>query len=158
MLLQTQRRRVYPLKNRSKAILWILTTFSLGAVFGALVEFMWIKSELRPGWDHRVQQMHRQQPPPERVLNHLSNLLDLDDAQESELNQVFEESRHHHRQVNRHSRDRYQTIRRQTQEHIRSILRPDQVEKFEEFLRRRQQRRENDSSRRQGRRNKQADR
>ncbi len=146
------------MKNRSKAILWILTTFSLGAVFGALVAFMWIKSELRAGWDHRVQQMHQQQPPPERVLSHLSDLLDLDAAQESELRQVFEESRHHHRQINRHSRDRYRTIRRRTQERIQSILRPDQAEKFEEFMRRRQRRRENDSFRQEGRRNEQADR
>lgn len=128
------------MKSRSKAILWVLLVFLVGVVFGGTLTFLGVQARLSeasdsPGWRREA---HRKQPP-ERGVNHLAELLDLDESQKSELRQILEQSRQHFVEANRQNKKRFRAIRLETRKQIRAILQPAQIAAFEEFLKKKEQ-------------------
>ncbi|MDA2923830.1 hypothetical protein MYX65_04085 [Acidobacteria bacterium AH-259-L09] len=123
------------MKSRSKAILWVLLVFLVGVVFGGTLTFLGVQARLSeasdsPGWRHET----RSKQPPERSVNHLAELLDLDASQKSELRRILEQSRQHFLEANREAKKQSRAIRLETRKQIRAILQPAQIAAFEEFL------------------------
>ena len=71
--------------------------------------------------------------PPE-AANRLATEVGLDDAQRVQLRTVVEEHRRKFEQVHRDARDRFDAEQRELHAAIRAILRPDQVQRFEQFI------------------------
>ena len=130
--------------SRTKAVLWILFVFMVGGVFGGTLTYLLI----HPAPFHRSDQAHprqgRRKVDPERrferMLKRISDAVELDDEQRPKLRQILEESRVLYRTAADEAGSRHREIRLATRQKIRSILRPDQIEPFEDFVRRRDQR------------------
>ncbi len=118
-----------------KATFLVLLIFGTGVLFGGTLIFFWAQprlpfSVLGPG----VRQEVRTDQSPERSLSYLSDLLDLNPSQRSELHRILEESRQQLGVFNRQANRRHRAIRGETLEQIRAILEADQMAKFEDFL------------------------
>ena len=72
--------------------------------------------------------------PPE-VAARLAGELNLDEAQRAQLRTVLEDHRRTFEQVHRDARDRFEGEQRELQAAIRAILHPDQVQRFDQFIR-----------------------
>jgi hypothetical protein len=75
--------------------------------------------------------------PPE-AAGRLANEVGLDDAQRVQLRTVLEDHRRKFEQVHRDARDRFEAEQRELHAAIRALLRPDQVQRFDQFIGRRQ--------------------
>lgn len=71
--------------------------------------------------------------PPE-VAGRLANELQLDDAQRAQFRKVLEDHRAKFEQVHRDARDRFDSEQRELRDAIRALLRPDQVQRFDQFM------------------------
>jgi hypothetical protein len=71
--------------------------------------------------------------PPE-VAGRLADDLRLDEAQRTQFRGVLEEHRRKFEQVHREARDRFDAEQRELHAAIRAILRPDQVQRFDQFI------------------------
>lgn len=71
--------------------------------------------------------------PPE-VAGRLANELQLDDAQRAQFRKVLEDHRAKFEQVHREARDRFESEQRELRDAIRALLRPDQVQRFDQFM------------------------
>jgi hypothetical protein len=76
--------------------------------------------------------------PPE-AAGRLANELQLDDAQRAQLRTVMEEHRPKFEQVHREARERFDAQQRELRAAIRALLRPDQVQRFDQFMNGRRQ-------------------
>ncbi len=130
------------MNSRSKATFLVLLIFGIGVLFGGTLIFFWAQPRFPfpDGWSPGRRQEVRNNPSPERSMNNLSDTLDLSPSQRTELRRIFEESRQKLGEINKESNGRHRAVRRETLEQIRTLLEPDQMEQFEEFLAQRQQR------------------
>jgi uncharacterized membrane protein len=71
--------------------------------------------------------------PPE-VAGRLANDLQLDDAQRTQFRKVLDDHRAKFEQVHREARERFDSEQRELHDAIRAILRPDQVQRFDQFI------------------------
>lgn len=71
--------------------------------------------------------------PPE-AANRLATEVGLDDAQRAQLRTVLEDHRRKFELVHREARDRFDAEQRELHVAIRAILRPDQVQRFDQFI------------------------
>jgi len=128
------------LNSRSKATFLVLLIFGIGVLFGGTLVFFWAQPrfpfpEGAPGRSQEV----RNNPSPERSMSRLP-ALDLSPSQRTTLRRILEESRQQLGDINKESNQRHRVVRRETLERIQTILEPDQMERFEEFLAQREQR------------------
>jgi uncharacterized membrane protein len=72
-------------------------------------------------------------PPP--AAARLASELNLDDAQRARFRKVLEDHRSKFEQVHRDARDRFDVEQRELFTALRAILRPDQVQRFDQFIR-----------------------
>ncbi len=130
------------MNSRSKATFLVLLIFGIGVLFGGTLIFFWVQPRFPfpdgppPGRRQEV----RNNPSPERSMNYLSDALDLSPSQRTELRRILEDGRQQLGEINKESNRRHRAVRRGTLEQIRTILAPDQMEQFEEFLAQREQR------------------
>lgn len=122
------------MRNRTKAIFWILVVFLAGSVFGGTLTYFWAPT-LADSQDSQEESDRREsrEERDARIVAHLSDVLELDGAQAQQLRAILEKSRQSHREAHEAKEARFRTIRAETREEIRSILRPDQKEKFENW-------------------------
>jgi uncharacterized membrane protein len=71
-------------------------------------------------------------PPP--VAARLADDLQLDAAQRAQFRKVLEDHRAKFEQVHREARDRFDAEQRELQAAIRGVLRPDQIQRFDDFI------------------------
>jgi hypothetical protein len=71
--------------------------------------------------------------PPE-VANRLATELNLDEAQRAQFRAVLEDHRRKFEEVHREARDRFDSEQRELHAAIRALLRPDQVQRFDQFI------------------------
>ena len=71
-------------------------------------------------------------PPGEAVR--LAAQLNLDEAQRAQLRTVLDDHRQKFEQVHREARDRFDSEQRELHAAIRALLRPDQVQRFDQFI------------------------
>jgi uncharacterized membrane protein len=71
--------------------------------------------------------------PPE-VANRLATELNLDEAQRARFRTVLEDHRRKFEEVHREARDRFDSEQRELHAAIRALLRPDQVQRFDQFI------------------------
>lgn len=71
--------------------------------------------------------------PPE-VAGRLADQLELDEAQRTQFRKVLDDHRAKFEQVHREARERFDGEQRELQQAIRAILRPNQVQRFDEFV------------------------
>ena len=129
--------------NRTKAVLWILFVFTVGGVFGGTLTYLLIRPAPFLSSDQAHPRQRRGKADPEgrfeRLLKRISDAVELDDEQRPQLRQILEESRVLYRALTDEAGSGHREIRLATREKIQSILRPHQVEFFEDFIRRRDQ-------------------
>ena len=130
--------------SRTKAVLWILFVFMVGGVFGGTLTYLLIHPApfLSSDQAHSRQRMRDGDPERrfDRILKRISDAVELDDGQRPQLRQILEESRVLYRTAADEADSRRCEIRLATRQKIRSILKPHQIEPFEDFVRRRDQR------------------
>ena len=64
----------------------------------------------------------------------LADTLQLDETQRAQLRTVMEEHRPKFEEVHREARQRFETQQRELRAAIRALLRPDQVQRFDQFM------------------------
>lgn len=74
---------------------------------------------------------------PPGLVGRLEEELNLDDAQRAQVQKILDERRDRLEQIHRDARDRFAKESQGLHDAIRAILRPDQQQKFDEWLRRR---------------------
>ena len=125
------------MNNRNKAILWVIAVFLAGTFLGSTLTYFWVKP-MHP-WAGRSLPWRRataHPPRSERIMKHLSDTLELDDQQREQLRQILGESRQRYQTLTHQSRVNFREAREATRKKIALILRPDQLEEFRRFLKR----------------------
>lgn len=115
-----------------KVYLYFALTFLFGVAVGACGFFYY--GWYTGGWHRR--------PSPERIIRHLRKDLNLSDTQVQQVRQVFEETSKKMDAVQVQVQPQYQAIREEARNQIRQILNPQQVQKFNDLVRRFDERRQ----------------
>jgi Spy/CpxP family protein refolding chaperone len=116
------------MKSRTNATLLLIVTFLMGSAAGA-VSYRLYQNHLSPG-----QRSSSPAPNPHQVTGVMAKYLNMDDAQKDKLKAIVTASRDRYRTLSQQFRPQYDEIRNETHQQIRRILRPDQLGKFDEFL------------------------
>ena len=111
------------MKTTSKAIIWILAVFLTGVLFGGALTFV-VYQPHRPPWANREARGGKS---PDRLVEMISKKLELDEEQRKEFRRLLIESRDRYREA-------FRETRQNTRDKLRSILRPDQLERFDEVM------------------------
>lgn len=128
------------MKSRNRAVLWVVLIFLAGALFGGALSYLLVQPTVL-GTDSRAPEHRRdKRPSAEQVVKDFSEKLNLDADQQVKLREILERGRQQYRDADKERWDRFRSIRQSTRQEIRAILRLDQLEKFEEFLRREDER------------------
>lgn len=111
-----------------RAIVGVILVFLLGALAGTLVTFTICH--------HRAESGFREEPGRMRdfVVRRLSRELHLDQAQVEQLRTIVQETHVEIRNVRRQFRPQIEEILTRSQDRVRTILRPDQREKYERII------------------------
>ncbi len=130
--------------SRTKAAFWIFFVFMVGGVFGGTLTYLLIHPAPFLSSDQEHPRQRRRGADPERrferMLQRISDAVELDDEQRPQLRKILEESRVLYRSAADDADSRRREIRLATRQKIRSILRPQQLENFEDFVRQRDER------------------
>lgn len=132
------------LTNRTKAGLWLLVVFMLGSLFGASLSYLWQQGAYAALDERRHEQPSegKDREKTARVLAKLSERLQLDSAQQTQVEAILLQSRDLYRAEHKESKKEKRRIREQTLNNIRQLLRPEQRHEFEEYLEERRERHE----------------
>lgn len=114
--------------SKTRAALLLVGLFLLGGVAGGVA--------------HRIYLNHiasAQSPRPRIPNSHditeeMAQSLNLDTQQKEQLKVIIQQSREHYGALSRQFRPQYEKIREDTNAAIRTILRPDQLRRFEDTL------------------------
>ncbi len=130
--------------SRTKAAFWIFFVFMVGGVFGGTLTYLLIHPAPFLNSDQEHPRQRRRSADPERrferMLQRISDAVELDDEQRPQLRKILEESRVLYRSAADDADSRRLEIRLATRQKIRSTLRPQQLENFEDFVRQRDER------------------
>jgi Spy/CpxP family protein refolding chaperone len=113
----------------------LLAVFALGCVTGAALD---------SAYRLRAAGLGRQQPQRDDFFESLQRNLNLDARQSSEVRAVIDETRDGYRQLRDEARPRYDALRRDGRARIRSLLTPEQQQKFDRMTAERDARRESE--------------
>jgi hypothetical protein len=114
--------------SRTRAALLLVGVFLLGSLAGGVLHHIYLNH------------IAAVQPPRPRVPNshditeEMAQSLDLDAQQKEQLRVIVQQSREHYGALSRQFRPQYEKIREDTNAAIRKILRPDQLQHFEDTL------------------------
>jgi Spy/CpxP family protein refolding chaperone len=111
---------------KQRAYLYFVFTFFLGAIIGAvgLYLYAWYGGHWR-----------RPNRGPGQFVQEITRQLKLTDQQSSQLTQIMNDSRKKYEDLRNQVRPQFEGLRDQTDDQIRQILTPDQVSKFNDFVR-----------------------
>jgi Spy/CpxP family protein refolding chaperone len=124
-------------QNR-KAALLLAVVFFLGIILGGLVTHLWGERLLR----QYSERHHR-----EEVVRKLTRTLDLTADQQKQLGAILDDTREKYHALYEKHRPEYEEVRHEARVHIRAILTPEQLPRFEDFVRRVDEERRNEESR-----------
>jgi hypothetical protein len=117
-----------------KAIAGILLVFLLGAAGGALVTHMIHEARL----ERFISGGHRMRE--DVIVERLTKKLDLDSRQQGEVGAIIHETHDSIRQVRSRVHPQIEALLTAGQDRIKTVLRPDQREKFDKIIAERKQR------------------
>ncbi len=126
--------------KRWKAVVGIVIIFLLGGLAGALVMH---------GFDHiKMERVIRGEGGMTRdfIVNRLNRELNLDPTQLDQLRTIVQETHAQIRTVRRQYRPQINEILSRSQDRVRTILRPDQLEKFNRIVAERKKRHEGEDN------------
>ena len=131
--------------NRTKAVFWIVFVFLAGSFIGGAVTYV----AVRPAHFHAGGGPDQGPPAREggkprrngsRFLRRLDQALDLDPDQEVQVRRIVEATRKSFREAADEASRKHRKIRSQARNRIRSLLRSEQVEKYDGMIRRKDRR------------------
>jgi Spy/CpxP family protein refolding chaperone len=123
-------------QNR-KAALLVAVVFFLGMILGGLVTHLWGERILR----QYSERHHR-----EEVVQKLTRTLDLTPDQQKQLGAILDDAWGKYHALHEKHRPEYEEVRHEARVHIRAILTPEQLPRFEDFVRRVDEERRNEES------------
>jgi len=114
-----------------RAYLYFILTFLLGIIVGgaAVLFYAW-----NTGHWHR--QFDRQ-----RLVRRLTRQLNLNDVQVQQLNQIMDDTAKKMADLRKQMDPEFDAVRKESQDRVRQILTPEQLNKFNEMVRRFEERR-----------------
>ena len=123
-----------------KAIVSIIIVFLLGALAGALVT--------HTIYHQRMEGIMKGEPRTMRelIVRRLNRELHLDPNQLEQVRAIVEETHAEMKKVRRQFRPQIEEILTRSQEKIRTLLRPDQLEKYEKIIEQRKKKRLNEEN------------
>jgi len=109
-----------------RAYIYFLATFLLGVVVGgsAVLFYGW-------HWGHWHRGFSRH-----RTVQHLTRELHLSDQQVRQLNQIMDETGRKFEELRKQVNPQFEALREERYNRVRQILTPEQLEKFNEQVRR----------------------
>lgn len=110
------------------AIVGVVLVFLLGALAGTLVTFNVCHQRMESGFREEPGRMK------EFIVGRLGRELKLDQAQMEQLRTIVRETHTEIRSVRRQFRPQIEEILSRSQDRVRTILRPDQREKYEKIV------------------------
>ena len=131
--------------NRTRAVFWIIFVFLAGSFVGGVLTHVLIRpAHFHAGGPPDQRPSAREPGKPRRngsrFVQHLDRALDLDADQEVQVRQIVETTRKSFREAAEKAGRMHREIRSQARDQIRVLLRPEQVEKFDEMNRRMERR------------------
>jgi hypothetical protein len=120
-----------------KAIVSITVVFLLGVMAGAIVEHTSCRQ--------RMDKIIKGEPGAMRefIVQRLNKELNLDPGQLEQLRTIIKETHAEMKNLRRQIRPQTEEVLARSQDRVRSILRPDQLEKYERIIAERRKKREN---------------
>jgi uncharacterized membrane protein len=117
------------MRSRTKAIVWVVVVFLVGAISGGVFRhYVWPTEPVRAGGPRHD---------PKAFAQHMSEKLNLDEQQRVQLRAILEESREQFRSLEESfreaNREQFREIRNATHQRILQILTSDQAARFEEL-------------------------
>ncbi len=124
------------MNNRSRAVVWVLAVFLIGALTGGGMVYLFMAPR-STAFDSGTTRSPRGGPRdnPERMMDQLSQLLALSEQQKIQMRQIFDESRKDYHKA-------FGEVRDKTHRKFEEVLTAEQVKKFDDFMRERQKERE----------------
>lgn len=124
-------------QNRRAALL-VAVVFLLGIVLGGLVTHL---------WGERLMRQYSERHHREEVVRRLTRTLDLTPDQQKQLAAILDDTSGKYHALYEKHRPEYEEVRHEARVHIRAILTPEQLPRFEDFVRRVDEERRNEESR-----------
>lgn len=108
-----------------RVYLYFALTFVLGIIFGiaSLYTYGWYTGRWHRGFNK------------DRIVRRLTRLLDLNDRQVQQLSQILDESQKSFSDLQRQVEPQFAALREKDRNRIRQILTPEQLTKYNEFIR-----------------------
>lgn len=110
------------------AIAGVILVFLLGALAGGLVVHTIYHQRMESGFRDEPRRMS------EFIVGRLSHELHLDPAQMEKLRTIVKETHVEIKNVRRQFRPQIEEVLARSQDRVRSILRPDQLERYEKII------------------------
>lgn len=123
--------------QNGKAALLVAVVFFLGIVLGGLVTHLWGERLL-----HQYGERHHR----EEIVRKLTRTLDLTPDQQKQLGAILDDTWVKYHALYEKHRPEYDDVRHQGRAQIRAILTPEQLPRFEDFVRRVDEERRNEES------------
>jgi len=114
-----------------RVYLYFALTFLLGIIVGiaSLYTYGWYSGRWHRGFNK------------ERIVRHLTRLLDLNDRQVQQLSQIIDESQKSFADLHSHVEPQFAALRERGRNQVRQILTPEQLAKYNEFVQKMDERR-----------------
>lgn len=104
----------------------VVPAFLAGILIGGALMLSPMRRQIVPRWPDN-------NPPHKRMLHAMNKRLNLDRAQMNSIATIFEQKREKIDAIMAESRPKLAEIRNETRQEIRKLLKPEQIEKFEEM-------------------------
>jgi Spy/CpxP family protein refolding chaperone len=117
-------------RAKRKAILLVVVVFLLGCAVGAMGMRVWAQRVYG-----RLMEAHGHRSHTEFV-GEMTRELQLTSDQQKQLQSILDDTRKRYREIYEQVRPEYEATRQQARDRIRAMLTPEQLPKFEEFVRR----------------------
>lgn len=117
-------------RTRRKAIALLLIVFALGCALGAVGMRVWVQRVYGRQLEGRGRHDHA------AFVERMTRELALTPEQQKQLQAILEDTRKRYQSIYEQVRPQYDLARQQGRDRIRLILTPEQLPKFEDFVRR----------------------
>ena len=114
--------------KKSRPIIGVMLVFFLGILCGSLGTHLLYNYRLESVFDDRTQARE------ESIVNRLDHKLDLDDRQEEQVKAIVHETQEEIKSVRSQIHPQTEAIIEKAQVKIRAILKPEQVNRFEQMI------------------------
>lgn len=112
-----------------RAYVYFVLIFLLGVIIGCAGTYMY-------GWYEGRWHKRHQRPTPERVAHYLERELNLSDSQTQQARQIIVKMQQKDAQVHQQMEPQFRANMEEARNRMRAILNPQQLEKFNEMVKR----------------------